>query len=645
MDIQRSCAVAALVGAAGLASGQNLVVYGVDKSLSSLAYRPDLSTAPSLALGEGEVQEQLVVMGSHRMMMFDRTLTINPAGAPSLMDSEDWATPLGLGSPQYGSYPFQPYNTLSYPYIPALTFPRADYDPITGNVWLLYGESLGQEITDPDFEPARPEIHRSTCVRRLHLAASKHPDFDTFDPSDPDGFAYITGSNAINLAGVLTPFRVSPPFEHDPFGLDLVYPSFGFDTDDVFIAAMDLGVCVVDGPPELPDPPDYGQTILVVPREFGVPTTTTIHAGGRPDESDITIIRMNGEPLIPDPCHQMMAVQEPYEQYENITLFISTDGAAWTAGSAEPIDALRLRGVFRDASGALQVRQSLQEPTTGVFELKDAGISVGFDDLAPSFNYETPDEIYAEAPNFDPTVDNGAFHTAVLTEDNQGNPRVFAAHAALGGTTLDPQWVVQWYVIDPKLNKFHTTSSPQQDTDWNPVIVATGRITTDGAAQPSTGDCYHPVIGVTRSGQVFVEYSFSNGSTDQRILRAQLSNSYLGVGTTTTLQVGPSTGYASLDDRWALYADMQTDPTGCNLWSTHTLVDDAVTRDVWLFDNPFNCFTTDLNASESTDMYDMATYNDLFWRGHRRADTDADDVIDASDMATFIDAYNDATGP
>ncbi len=44
-------------------------------------------------------------------------------------------------------------------------------------------------------------------------------------------------------------------------------------------------------------------------------------------------------------------------------------------------------------------------------------------------------------------------------------------------------------------------------------------------------------------------------------------------------------------------------------------------------------------------MSDMAIYNDLFWSGHRRADTDADGVIDATDMATFLDAYGDANGP
>lgn len=59
----------------------------------------------------------------------------------------------------------------------------------------------------------------------------------------------------------------------------------------------------------------------------------------------------------------------------------------------------------------------------------------------------------------------------------------------------------------------------------------------------------------------------------------------------------------------------------------------------------FSCFTTNLNADDGTDSYDMVLYNDLFLSGHRRADTDANDQIDTTDMANFIDAYDAATGP
>lgn len=635
MRVRRWSTVAALVGLAGAAAGQNEVIYEVDQG----DYEPDLSTAPALAVGK----KQIVAMGSHRMIMFNKSIAIDPTGPPSRLDVEDWGV-------DYAGYPFETWSNYSPPLlIPGLTFPRADYDPITRNVWLLYSEAQGSESNSP-FIPARPEIQGGTCVKRLHLAASKHPYFNTFDTTDSDGFEYVTGTDAVNLGLNPMPFRPTGG-GHDPYGTDPTYPSFGFDTDHVFIAAMDNGVCA----PDIGN--GYGQTILILPRQFGTPATS-VHAGGIPQPSDFTIIRTTGQPLIEDDCFQMLAVQEPYEQYGNVTLFISTDGAAWIAGSAEPIEAIRLRGVFRDGTGTWQVRQSLEEPSPTVFELQDADIPVGLDDLVPSFNFEFPDDLYPEAPNgFRATVENEAFQTAVLTEDNQGNPRVFAVHAALTGSPTDRRWAVQWYVIDPAFGpevlpattpptyqNFHAAAIPSDD--WQPTIVAAGRITTDGSAQqPATGDCYHPVLGVTRSGQVFIEYTFSNATTNQRILRAQLGNSYNSVAATTVLQVGPSTAYASDDDRWALYGDMQADPTECKLWSTHTLVEDAATREVWLFEKGYTCFTTNLNADEGTDPYDMLIYNDLFLRGLRRADTDADDVIDATDMATFIDAYNAATRP
>lgn len=96
---------------------------------------------------------------------------------------------------------------------------------------------------------------------------------------------------------------------------------------------------------------------------------------------------------------------------------------------------------------------------------------------------------------------------------------------------------------------------------------------------------------------------------------------------------------------WALYGDMQADPTGCAFWSTHTLVENANERAVWLFKTPFNCFTTDLNADGLTDPFDLLTYNDLLLTGDRRADTNADGQIDAVDPAIFLDAYQEATRP
>ncbi|MFI4916611.1 MAG: hypothetical protein ACIAS6_08920 [Phycisphaerales bacterium JB060] len=630
---------AALASMAGAAMGQNEVIFGVGVAGSGV---PDLSTAPSLAVG----QSQVVVMGSHQMMLFDKSVPIDPLSPASLLDSENW----GAG---YSGYPFEAWSNYFPPLaIPGLTFPRADYDPITGNVWLLYSEATGSETEPPmPFVPAQSEVQGGTCVKRLHLAASKHSAFDTFDTASANGFEYVTGTDAVNLG--LNPQPFAPGGGHGPFGTDPIYPSFGFDTDDVFIAAMDAGVCTVSAEPGDPgDPPDYGQTILVLPREFGSPATT-IHDGGIPQANDFTIIRMSGL-RVEDPCFQMMAVQEPYEQYGNVTLFISTNATSWGTGTPGGIDGIRLRGVYRDSTGTLQVRQSLEQDPGGVWSLNDADIAAPLDDLIPTYQYSPPSSIYPETPSFDPTVENGAFHTALLTKDNQGNPRVFAAHAALD----DGLWAVQWYVIDPAFGPEVTPSTdpptyqhfhaaPLLSDDWEPTIVAAGRIT-QGGPEDELGHCYHPVLGVSRTGQLFIEYTFSEDMIDQKIVRATISNSYSSVAAYQLMQSGPTAGYdpsPDYDERWALYGDMQTDPTACRFWSTHTLVDTATRRDVWLFAKGFGCFQTDMNLDGGTDPIDMMEYTSAYMRGDRRADTDADMVIDAADLANFVDAYDAATGP
>jgi hypothetical protein len=68
-----------------------------------------------------------------------------------------------------------------------------------------------------------------------------------------------------------------------------------------------------------------------------------------------------------------------------------------------------------------------------------------------------------------------------------------------------------------------------------------------------------------------------------------------------------------------MYGDMQADPGFCRFWSTHTLAEDADEREVWLFKKPYNCFTTDLNMSGSTDTYDMMLYTNYYTAGDERA--------------------------
>lgn len=44
-------------------------------------------------------------------------------------------------------------------------------------------------------------------------------------------------------------------------------------------------------------------------------------------------------------------------------------------------------------------------------------------------------------------------------------------------------------------------------------------------------------------------------------------------------------------------------------------------------------------------MHDLALYSDCYNAGDPRADTDADEVVDAIDMLNDLDAYDRATGP
>lgn len=400
MRVNGWTAVAALATMAGAALGQNEVIYDVTTPGADV---PDLSTAPSLAVSE----DRVVVMGSHRMMMFDKSLPIDPSGPPSLLDDVTW-------SAGYSGYPFQlASNHLpAFDIIPGLTYARADYDPITGNVWMLYSETIGSQSDSPVFIPAQPEIEGGSCIKRLHLAASKHPGFDTFDTTAANGFEYVTGTDAVRLDVPMTKYR--PGDDSNFYETDPAWPSFGFDTSHIFIAAMDAGECGIERDVDN----GFGQTILILPRQFGT-SLTTVHAGGIPQPQDFTIIRPPQLAPVEDDCFQMMAVQEPYEQYPNLTLFISTDGTAWQPGTPPTIDGIRLRGVYQDGAGQWQVRQSLQPgPMPATYILQDALIPSPLDDLIPVFGYDPPSSIYPATPSFDPTVENGAFHTTLLTEDN-----------------------------------------------------------------------------------------------------------------------------------------------------------------------------------------------------------------------------------
>jgi hypothetical protein len=311
-----------LLGLAGTALGQDVPIYRAGPSPS--VYRPDLSTAPSLAVGE---YDQIDGVGSHRMMMFDHSTPIDPLDPlfpTTPLDQRDW----GIG---YAGYPFVPTFVASSPNVTGLTYPRVDYDPITRNVWMMYAEADAQEGGVFPLEPGgQAEFGGGVCRQRLHLAASRQPDFANFNSEDslgnpdPHGFVYYTGNvpptgqggTALDLGFPFIPKFRDVQDLHEPVQGNVTFPSFGFDTDHVFIAAMDPLTCAVEQPdPEDPVDPETGQFILIMPRHFtGGSGLTDIHAGGRIDESELTIVRLADlqtidESGVPDPSFRAYTVQ------------------------------------------------------------------------------------------------------------------------------------------------------------------------------------------------------------------------------------------------------------------------------------------------------------------------------------------------
>ena len=626
----KRCAAPVLLAAAGAAMGQNLDAYSVLNG----TFEEDLSMAPAIAVGQSTV----VIAGTHTLRLYNKSLPVGtPATSPGfLLDLENWAP----AHPSVG-YPFWPRELPGSPNSMSLVFPRAEYDPISGRTWMMFSEVGGLEglLSEP--------TGGFICAPHLHLAVNRAENgaFTSFSNTE---WYYYTGSptnpgnggDAFNLGSTaLVPYQGNP--SHQRLMGNAMVPTLGFDDRAIFVTASDNASCAA------PLTSGIDPAIFVIPRKHDS-GTKSILAGDPPDESDLLVVRIGALPET-DGANTLLAVQEPYEQYPNMQLFISTDGTTSAGGIMQGI---RLRGIYNAqpdptlTAGPWLMRQSLKLNSAGTdVVLADMDISTSL----PQFRVGPPQlgnpTQFPEAPGaFGPYVDSDAFMSAVLTEDNQGNPRVFAVHASLDAAPGGSGWVVQWYVIDPKIPDFFTTS-PAQDTNWNPQIVAIGRIETDGAAQPADGDCYLPVLGVTRSGQVYIQYTFSNSTTYPKIMRAILNNSYSGVASTVVAQSGPAAPYGSQLDLWGLYGDMQADPTGCAFWSTHTLVDTASSRSAWLIKTPFNCFQTDLNADGSTDPFDLVLYQNLFHDGARRADTDADGEVDLTDMATFINAYDAATGP
>lgn len=405
--------IIAIAGLAATANAQQRI-HTVDNDDHSY----DLSTAPSLAVNESIV----VVAGSHELLIFDKG---NPVTALS------GAVTYGPTLPD-AAFPFVPVNDAVPAQLrwPSLVFPRADHDPYTGRIWVAYSERF-EQIPD---EEGGPELEE-TCDPYLHLAIQK--DLATNPQTDFSlgQWWYYTGTTISAPQGItrtaldlgnndfatgVQPFRPDAVTvrDHDaPVSVRL--PSLAFDETHVAVAVTTLVDCALPanglGPAE--------QAIITIPRNH--PGGSTVD-GDRPAEVDMVVVRLRSDPLIQDGSFNNLAVQEPFEQHDNIMLFLSSTGADSIGFTQEHI---RIKALFWDAvHGEWELRQQL-DGVPGNFFLKDIDIPT---DAYYRLDSGTVDEDNASAPDFEPgidfepAVDGDFFTSAVLAKDNAGNDRVFA---------------------------------------------------------------------------------------------------------------------------------------------------------------------------------------------------------------------------
>ena len=525
--------------------------------------------------------------------------------------------------------------------------PQVEYHTQSGRLWMLYSEMNAQ----------RPPLVFGTGdnnISALHIAISKEMvGTDALDSLDYDDWHYFTGDGTTNVGQAGDYFnlqddgmiRYREPLDpeilvHEPYpdgttffdGSLVDKPNISIDEQAAYIVSFG----------------SIGSTLLIIPTSHG--TGQSILDGEKPPASTWTFMRfqdladdIDEDTGALDDHEYHYAVQEPFEDEDFLNAqFIISQG-----DDGEGNNVVRLGGLWYDsANGQWQYTQRVNpsSPT----ELLDLAPPTGFEYENFGTWAQSPSSTWGiSGTESGPGVALTLFSSAVLVKDAHGDPRIFAAchvHPIVGGVASD-QFVVQWYVIDPKLDTLRSSTAGA----WQPTIEAIGRL---GGGQ-DTADRYHPVIGVTQQGVAYIEYTYSSNTVWPQVRRATLNSSYTGIvpNSETTMRTGPSYSYAG--DAWADFAEMQADPvTGCAFWSVHTLAHDPGEtiypndeRDVWLFQTLHNCQNSNLNFDDGVDMLDMALFNDYYSVGARRVDMNIDGQTDATDATLFQNAYQEATGP
>ena len=624
--------------AALLAAG--LAVSIAQAQVSKVAYTTDDDDpfgARNTDAGVSVNGQAVLTTANMRVSLFDRSGTL-------------------LDSRQVGDsdWPFQRVDTGGgATFGPSRFFdPQTVYHPQTGRLWMIYSEenlsggtigAIGTPVND---------------LSAIHLAVSQEmvgaDVLDTFDTQADEDWWYYTGTSGtrpyFDLQAGMTKYRNVAGL-HDPFPGDsglVDKPHMAVDEQAAYITmnGFDAG-------------PSNFNAILIIPTSHGPSGSLSILDGDKPAASDLVFLRNPDLRPVPDNHPRHYTVQEPFEQVNNAQFILSLNP---NGEGGNPANSIRLAGLWFNTAPVedrweYSQRVRVKTGTPDTLEHDPMEVDTGFEYMGGA-DYQplTPDTGSVSPPRdaFRPRVSAATsfFPSAVLVKINNNDWRIFAVHHMRPvddqTTEAEDQWVVQWYVIDPHLDKFRAVGSGgfTPSTEWKPDIVAMGRLDT-------VGDRYHPVIGVTQQGVAYIEYTYSSSTVWPEVRRVTLNSSYDGIvpNSEVTVRAGPSNYYDGAIDGWADFADMQADPvTGCAFWSTHTLVHAADLtvndkRDVWLFQTLFNCNNANLNFDGGTDLYDMAMFNDLYLQGARRVDMNVDGTTDATDAILYQDAYDAATGP
>ncbi|MEQ8317297.1 MAG: hypothetical protein RIE77_06885 [Phycisphaerales bacterium] len=525
--------------------------------------------------------------------------------------------------------------------------PQTVYDPEEGRLWIVYsenntsgsGESFGTGDND---------------ISALHLAVNKDPAFfpvgGTLDTFDDDYWWYYTGKSVattgIGNGGAYFDLQNDDIAEYPDGGPHTTFPDGPNSlVDKPHMAVDEQAVYIATTGGSIDSTENINGTLLIIPTSHG--SGLSIYDGDKPDYDDLTFIRMNELPAV-DGHNRHYAVQEPYDQVSNAQFFVSGPGG-------DDQDTIRLGGLWYDDDPIAPRWHYSQRVAT------DTSTTPDDMDLNPGLEFSTDGSYRAVTPDTaagDWEIRTGGtfFPSAVLVKDGNSDECIFAVHHvrpmddSQNPAVPEDRWVVQWYVIDPDLAKFRSisgTTGTTPSSSWDPQIVAMGRLDDDD------GDRIHPVIGVTKQGVAYIEFTYTSSTVWPEVRRVQLNNAYTDIvpNSEVTVQGGVANEYFTTDPEhrigWADFADMQADPSNdCVFWSTHTLVhEDDLTvndkRDIWFFETVINCNNANLNGDGGVDLLDMAMFNDYYSTGARRVDMNTDGTTDSTDAIIYNDAYDE----